>query len=413
MARFTVFKRFGRDRRGSVATIMAIATLPLVVATGAAVDFANYYSVKAKVQAALDHAVLAGAAYRNAQDAERVEEATNLFFGNLDQPWPVDVEFAATGDPTRGLVATVSGTASMPVSMAFLGIIGIDTVNLTVEAVARGVVGAPVCMLALSGDADHGVDLQGTSQLNAVNCAVHTNSSSYRALNADGGGRGDAESFCAVGDYVGGGFSPTPFTRCGSIPDPFAHLPVPGSLECDYNNTRFQNGIHTASPGVYCGGIRALAYAQVTLLPGVYVIRDGDLNLQAHSHLEGDGVTFYFYGSGAYLNHHSHAGIDIVAPTVGDYAGVAFVQHWASSVGETSILSGGPNVRVVGSVYLPTQALQVAGGGDFATISPYMPMIAARFIISGNGLMTVQVDHEAAGYEDQLVHIAGGVLLLR
>jgi hypothetical protein len=187
---------------------------------------------------------------------------------------------------------------------------------------------------------------------------------------------------------------------------------MPNVLGCDHHNERFQNGFHVATPGVYCGGLRALAGADVTLLPGVYVIKDGDLELQANSNIHGDGVFFYFYGHDAFLNHHSGSIIDITAPDVGDYAGIAMSQHAGSSVGEISTLSGGPNVRIVGSLHFPTQPLKIAGGGDFANISPYMPMIAHSFIVTGNGVMTVQVDLDAAGYEEHLAYAEQGVILI-
>jgi hypothetical protein len=188
---------------------------------------------------------------------------------------------------------------------------------------------------------------------------------------------------------------------------------MPTVSGCDYHNQRFLNGVHTASPGVYCGGIRALAGADVTLQPGVYVIKDGDLELQSHANIHGDGVVFYFYGHDAFLNHHAGATINITAPTTGNYAGIAMTQDEHSSIGETSTLSGGPDVRIVGSLHFPTQTLEIAGGGDFANISPYMPMIASDFIVTGNGVMSVEVDLDAVGYEDQLAHAAAGVILTR
>jgi len=404
-------KSFLSDRRGSISVIFAISTIPLVLAVGSAVDYAKLSKMRSELQGALDSAVLAGAAYRHAQDSERIGEAQAFLSSNFDGLL-VTGAFTADGDPTRGLIATVRGTARISVPMAFMGIVGLGTVDVAVGAAARGVVGPPICMLALDPDVTHGLDIQGTTDFDAIDCAVHTNSGSPRALNQDGGATGDADLFCAAGGFEGENFTPQPYSRCGTVPDPFAALPMPVVSGCDEHNTQMTNGTHILSPGVYCGGIRALAFADVTLLPGIYVIKDGDLELQAHSNIHGAGVFFYFYGNNAFLNHHSQAIIDISAPTSGDYAGIAMSQDALSSVGETSILSGGPDVRIVGSLHFPTQILKIAGGGDFANISPYMPMIASSFIVTGNGVMTVQVDMDAAGYQDQLAHAADGVILI-
>ena len=86
-------------------------------------------------------------------------------------------------------------------------------------------------------------------------------------------------------------------------------------------------------------------------------------------------------------------------------------QH-ETAAGEISVLSGGPDVRIVGSLHFPTQVLKIGGGGDFANLSPYMPMIAHSFMITGNGVFTVQVDLDAVGYVDQLPFAAAGVVLI-
>ncbi|MHA1559167.1 MAG: TadE/TadG family type IV pilus assembly protein, partial [Alphaproteobacteria bacterium] len=257
-------KSFFSDRRGSVAVFFGISTIPLVLAVGSAVDYATIAKMRTELQGALDSAVLAGAAYRHAQDSERIGEAQAFLSTNFDSPLQVTGAFTADGDPTRGLIATVRGTARISVPMAFMGIVGIGTVDVVVAAAARGVVGPPICMLALDPDVTHGLDIQGTTDFDAIDCAVHTNSGSPRALNQDGGATGDADLFCARGGYEGENFTPEPYSRCGTVPDPFAELPMPTVSGCDEHNLQLTNGVHTLSPGVYCGGMRALALADVT-----------------------------------------------------------------------------------------------------------------------------------------------------
>jgi Flp pilus assembly protein TadG len=55
-ALFPLLRRFGRDRRGNIAVIFAIACVPLLAAVGCAVDYALATRVKAKLQSAADAA---------------------------------------------------------------------------------------------------------------------------------------------------------------------------------------------------------------------------------------------------------------------------------------------------------------------------------------------------------------------
>ena len=54
-----MFRRFLRNARGAVLPTFAIAALPLIAASGAAVDYARSFDERQTVQDALDSAVLA------------------------------------------------------------------------------------------------------------------------------------------------------------------------------------------------------------------------------------------------------------------------------------------------------------------------------------------------------------------
>jgi Flp pilus assembly protein TadG len=57
----TVLKRFASDERGNIAVVFALALLPLVESAEAAIDDSKSSADQARMQAALDGAVLAGA----------------------------------------------------------------------------------------------------------------------------------------------------------------------------------------------------------------------------------------------------------------------------------------------------------------------------------------------------------------
>jgi Flp pilus assembly protein TadG len=398
-------KRLRTDTRGGVSVMFAFAVIPLIVAMGAAVDYSVASQIEGELQDALDAAVLAGAASNATYGEDRLIEAQATFDANFLRDIPAAPVFEM-GD------GTITGTIVMEVPTAFMGVVGIDAVDVSVRATAIHAPGLPICVLALNPTATHGIEIEGTTTLHAVNCAVHANSNRAAALDASGGGTGWATGFCARGGYIGEGWSPAPRSGCSYVPDPFDGLAVPTDLACDYNNKKLNNGTHTISPGVYCGGLDVLAHAIVTMEPGLYIMKNGPLTLHAWSEIHGFGVTTYFYGTNSVLDHYSGSLIDLTAPTAGDYAGIAMAQHFASSVGLTSSLAGGPGIRIVGSLYFPTQILDMKGGADYAGVSPYMPLVADQIIMRGNSLITVEVDLTLAGYEDVLAKMGEGVRLI-
>ena len=124
-----LLRRFGRNERGVIAIIVALAFVPMVLATGAAVDFARSFLVKARLGSALDAAGLAvGASNPNSADLQNVLQ--NFFNANF----PTQPLVAATG-----LSMTIEGgeiylTASARVETTFLKII--DKNFFDVEVVA-------------------------------------------------------------------------------------------------------------------------------------------------------------------------------------------------------------------------------------------------------------------------------------
>jgi Flp pilus assembly protein TadG len=87
--------RFGRDRRGNIAVIFAIACVPIITAVGCAVDYSMATRMKAKLQSAADAAsvasisqksagyIAASAMTTNGSVAAGVTDANNIFNGTM------------------------------------------------------------------------------------------------------------------------------------------------------------------------------------------------------------------------------------------------------------------------------------------------------------------------------------------
>ena len=155
----------------------------------------------------------------------------------------------------------------------------------------------------------------------------------------------------------------------------------------------------TIDPNIYCGGLKLDNHSKLTLNPGVYIIKDGTIDIAADATIIAEGVTFYLVGdSSVTITSGSH--ITITAPTTGTYASMALIQHPESNPGVWNYLSSGGDVNITGAWYTPTQNLTVWANGDMNGDSPYFPMVVNRFQMSGDATLHVKLDWEAAGYPE-------------
>jgi len=79
-------RHFLKDTSGNMAIVVAISALPLMMAGGAAVDYGNWVSVEARLQAAVDAAALAVGREINKTDDELEIIALNYFRANFGEP---------------------------------------------------------------------------------------------------------------------------------------------------------------------------------------------------------------------------------------------------------------------------------------------------------------------------------------
>ncbi len=85
-AKISQFKRCLKDEFGNMAIIVSLLALPMMMAGGAAVDYGNWVSVQARLQAATDAAALAAGREANLSDAELRRVATDYFNANFGSP---------------------------------------------------------------------------------------------------------------------------------------------------------------------------------------------------------------------------------------------------------------------------------------------------------------------------------------
>jgi hypothetical protein len=148
------------------------------------------------------------------------------------------------------------------------------------------------------------------------------------------------------------------------------------------------------TPGTYCGGLNIQGTA--TLAPGVYVINDGELAINAQARLEGTGVTFYLTGSRSGFTFNGGASINISAPTSGTYGGIFIFQDPAAvASGNKQIqntLNGGADTIINGAIYTKNQEIRINGSSGFGQNARYMLVIADKVTITGSTRMKLDVE---------------------
>lgn len=132
------FVRFRRDRRGSVAVIMALAMIPVSFLVGAGVDYARGAGIRAKLQAATDAAVLA--VIREAPTLKSDADFQTRARAYFDASFPAQTGVTVTRfTPVRaGTQVTVSATAQVDMTLGRLMHPGPLEVTGTSQAMSGG-----------------------------------------------------------------------------------------------------------------------------------------------------------------------------------------------------------------------------------------------------------------------------------
>jgi Flp pilus assembly protein TadG len=391
-------RKFLTDQNGNVAAIFALTAPLLVGAMGVAVDFSGGNRTKSDLQAASDSAALAGVRTlleNRSQPATSAEANAKLRAES----------FVSSLVPAADKIVVVSAAArTVVVNLAveeptvFSKWIGIATIPISATATAIYDEVIPTCMLALGENTPIGIEMIGSASVDAPNCTVASNSKNI-AISLQGAPKVRAGKVCGVG-LARGSTSPRA-EKCGAIPDPNLEKklsapkgPVLKALlkapiysgPCDYKNVSIganSKGTVTLDPGIYCGGL-SVQSADVKLMPGLYQIQDGPLEIQGNASVTGSGVTILLSGTGAVLDLQGSPSLTLSPMTTGDFAGMAIVADTAQNPILNSRLQGSPTLDVTGSIYLPNQELTLQGSPTLNLSGPGISLAANSFELRGS-----------------------------
>ncbi|MBS7704176.1 TadE/TadG family type IV pilus assembly protein [Chelatococcus asaccharovorans] len=353
-----------RSRTGNVAILFALLSIPMIGATGVAIDYARAQSMQTRLRSALDAAVLAGVTQ---EAGHQVDKARAVFALNVREPsLLVDLDFR---ENTNG---SLTGLVSTDMATTVTALIGVD--SLRVETHATAALRRDqnrVCILTLDRSASPGLLVNSGAEVLASDCEIHVRATGSPAATINALTILDVRRICVSGQdaLVNGGARP-PETGCNAIDDPFrGTLPTP-SLSCTVSYPPpYTAAAVTLSPGTYCGDLVFHGSPVITLLPGIYVIR-GQMMLNAGAVLRGEEVSLHFPDNASTLQANNAVRIELSAPTSGAFADILMSEP-PGLPRSSLVINAGLGQSLRGLVYLPSRDLTVnamTGASDAAAL---------------------------------------------
>jgi Flp pilus assembly protein TadG len=354
-------RRLAADESGATAVLFAFSLLVLIGLLGLGIDLGASYALQRQAQDAADSAAYSAAVTlrKGSRGPDPFTQADAVIAAHALK----DAVVAVHAPPESGLYVGNSSAVEVvierPAARYFSSLFLPAATPLRARAVAMA--GAAPCIMAL--DPSDGGTLQfgGSGRVELDDCSAYGASTSAQALQISGAARLEAESVDLVGG-ASGKDAIDAVVRSGvkPIPDPYGHVPVPDRAGCD---AKVESGVVRASgsrPYVFCDGLHL--QKPIEFEPGVYIIRGGDLRINAGAEVTGRGVTFVLEdGVGMHVS--GNASLDLSAPTIGPTAGILFFQDRVSGADGIE-LNGGADHRLFGALYFPRGDVRVNGNAD-------------------------------------------------
>ena len=425
--------RFVRHAGGNVAIVFSLVAPALLAAMGATIDYAGTISGKHSLQSIADNAALGGAQASRLGNATQNSIAATV--ANIVSASAHGARIAAaTSVPTDKASVTVTLTQDLP--MRFGAMVGMGSTRVTATATAKVSGGAPLCvaslattdpklasvpkpskdakgnlaLLALAIDVallpNPGILMLKGSKVTAPNCFVSTNLAKPYSMTVKDTAKLSARNIQSGGGYngtVGVNYSTTPGTDSPAAADPLQSLPTPTTPSmCTYTNLAISGGAATLTPGVYCGGLHISDGASITLLPGVYVIKDGSFIVDSAATVSGNGVGFYLTATAPvswtkfpnlYFGTDTH--ISLSAAATGEMAGVLFFEDRALPKGALHAILSNDARNLLGTIYLSRGFLGVASSAPVADQSAYTIIVANALLLYGGPELVLNTNYSA------------------
>jgi Putative Flp pilus-assembly TadE/G-like len=406
-----------RDERGNLALVVA-AVFPLLIgAAGLAVDGTEWVLQKRQIQAAADHAAVAGVyGLISSQDLDSVVNQSVIHDGTVPDDASIQAVRGPAGRETDPFAVSVRIAA--PAQMTFSSMFMKHPPVISGEATASVVQNGRYCAFAL-GDMDDepGVVLRANTDAK-VDCGVTTNATSSRALEADGSSTLQAFALRAYGSFSAARAAVQHSgIREHSLmqDDPLADTDPPLVPNTGCPNVTINPGEKEIplDPGCYAN---MMLNGNVRLQDGEYILNRGNFVVGPQGHVLCDACTIFLTsedagtapGSIGKVKISSDATVKMSATREGPNAGILFYQdrHGTSDLpGDENRIGGSSFSTLKGLLYFPSQTLYLDGN-----MSPDIQctrFIARRLVFAGRVYIGKDCDGERMTFAVTEVRLIG------
>ena len=387
-----MLRRFWKSEDGNYAVIFSIAVLPMLTGVAGVVDFVGTSNKGAGLQSALDATALAiGTKYYAGMTQADLRALGLKYFEN-------NMQGVMTADTEVDQSAVAASAAEFEASAVQSGEIYFLTVTSNIDheaflswssawhtqrsAEVSVENGQPACVLALDPHASSSVKIQGSTIVQLDGCVIAANSNADNAVYRGGTAQVAADCVSTVGHTAGIASNSSVNLTCGkplerqnASLDPLGTVTPPTGSGC----TSMPGGkTKTLSPGTYCNETWS---GNITLQPGVYVLKDGQVKLGGGGSLVGIGVTIFLI-DGAEFTTNANETIVLSPSTVVPYAGITIFQEKGNT--EQLTINGGSGSELSGFIYAPSAEIFYAGNADMSGEGECIRIIGRTIEMTGN-----------------------------
>jgi Flp pilus assembly protein TadG len=367
---------FVRGTQGSVAPFFALLAIPLLASVGAAVDYSRAATVRAKLQASLDTALLAGVKDGSANWTNVAVAVFDADVGALSATVAAP-NFRTDGN--GGYTASVNAS----VSTSFMTIFAINSVAVAASSSALTSSPENSCILTLDSGkqlSDTGMNFGGAPSIALTGCNVRSNTS----LNCNGHDAGTDQSI-AAGTATG---CANPKSNARAVPDIYARLakyitPLCGGLSLgltwNASSMNIPSGVKTVSQDGYteyhvCGDLTltdtGTLIASAPTADSVIVIENGSLILANNAVVSTVRTAIVMTAIGnsvgqiEFPNGNGQSATLSLSPPLNPadpWQGVALYQNPNLTTNVSSKWGPGATIDVDGVIYMPYADLTASG----------------------------------------------------
>jgi Flp pilus assembly protein TadG len=401
-----------RGQRGHIALITAVAALPISLAVVCAVELTALSGERAKMQAAVDAAALAGAREIGVSGgAERnIKAFTERFATEQTQEIIPHVRTRFTAEQLPGGSIQIDGVG---VRNSFFGnMVPKGGFVIRVRSLAEALNQQPLCVVATgSSTVTLAIDATERGRILAPDCMVHSNANIQLSDQAEI----DAGTIQASGVAEGDGYSPEANDGALVLRDPFKSRgikrknacpawpapsgappsgPLPtGAPAAGVAPTRvISSGVLQLKPGILRWRYSAKGTGQIKLAPGEYYFCE-PLTIEEQASLIGDNVVLIFE-NGA-LNATGNARVSLTGRRSGSWAGFVLVSTRENQT--DTIISSTFVDKLLGIIYFPNSNLFVDAQGSVAEDSLWSVVIARTIALKGETTLVINDNYAGSG----------------